>query len=166
MNRILILIFIKSLFILWAVRSKHWQNHVFPTLCERYIIWKRARQPMTAKTRTLPLPFLPIMLFAGHTSTSKLAQMASIVHKRLPNPNISDCRPHLTHHKTRAFKYIPPTETLSEEHVATAQIVRRLEYPLKRASAVNCTGGVVNIIPSAESPSRDFGSTIFVKWGC
>lgn len=53
-------------------------------------------------------------------------------------------------------------ETLTEDRVAFRQIVMCSSYWLKRASAVFSTGGVVDITSSAESPSRDFGSTIFI----
>lgn len=52
--------------------------------------------------------------------------------------------------------------TLSEGRFAAAQNVRCSMTLLKRASAMSGTGGVVNITPSAESQSRDFGSTIFI----
>lgn len=52
-------------------------------------------------------------------------------------------------------------ETLTEEDVVVEQAVTCSGAMVKRASAVLSTGGVVVITPPAESPSRDFGSTIF-----
>lgn len=51
--------------------------------------------------------------------------------------------------------------TLSEEHVAAGHGVGGSSVALKRASAMFGTGGVGKTTPPAESPSRDFGSTIF-----
>lgn len=52
--------------------------------------------------------------------------------------------------------------TLTEEGVVVGRIVTCSGALVKRASAVLSTGGVVIATPPAESPSRDFGSTIFI----
>lgn len=51
---------------------------------------------------------------------------------------------------------------MTEVDVVFGQAVRCSGAMVKRASAVLSTGGVVNTTPPAESPSRDFGSTIFI----
>lgn len=118
---------------------------------------------MKARNIKLSRPPLPIMHFTRRIGTSKLAQMSMIFHRWVNALSWRCYERYIRHEKSHGRTSSPPApETLTEERVAFPQIVMCSIPMLKRASAVIGTGGVVQITPSAESPSRDFGSTIFI----
>lgn len=106
-----------------------------------------------------PAPQLPIMHFSRQAATKNVLKRVAIPLDFRNNRLWFNLKQHRNLFLNN-FNVI--FETLIEEYVVVGQAVTCSGAMVKRASAVLSTGGVVITTPPAESPSRDFGSTIFI----